>query len=277
MPHDEGHFRTPDGLSLYEQRWLPAGESRAVVLLVHGFTEHSGRYARVAGELNRQGYAVYAMDLRGHGKSEGDRVFVRTFDDYLADLDQFLGRVRQRESDKPLFLFGHSMGGTIVGLYAARRQPQVNGVVLSAPAAVVGKGVFPILRRLATLFGHLLPRMRVVRMGSSFVSRDPEVVAQFKSDPLVFHDRFPVRTGAEILHAARSIQEEILQVRLPLLILHGTGDRVASAEGSRKLHLRAASHDKTLHLYEGLFHELLSEPEREQVVDDLVRWLNGRR
>ena len=130
MPHDEGHFRTPDGLSLYEQCWLPAGESTAVVLLVHGFTEHSGRYAQVAGELNRQGYAVYAMDLRGHGKSEGDRVFVRTFDDYLADLDQFLGRVRQREPDKPLFLFGHSMGGTIVGLYAARRQPRVNGVVL---------------------------------------------------------------------------------------------------------------------------------------------------
>ena len=114
-------------------------------------------------------------------------------------------------------------------------------------------------------------------MGSSSVSRDPEAVAQFKSDPLVFHDRFPVRTGAEILNAARSIQEEILQVRLPLLILHGTGDRVASAEGSRKLHLRAASHDKTLHLYEGLYHELLSEPEREQVVDDLVRWLNSRR
>jgi len=277
MPHGEDRFEVDGGLSLYEQWWLPERPATAVVALVHGFTEHGGRYAPVAAELNRRGYAVYALDLRGHGQSQGDRVFIRRFDDYLTDVDRFLERVGRREPGKPLFLFGHSMGGTIVGLYAAQRQPPVNGLVLSAPAAVVGKGVFPVLRRLASLFSRVFPKMRVVRMGSSFLSRDPEAVAEFQSDPLIFHDRFPVRTGAEILDAARRVQDEIRKVRLPLLILHGTGDRVAGVEGSRKLHLRAGSHDKTLHVYEGLYHEILREPEKEQVMTDLVRWLDARR
>ena len=277
MPHHEDRFEGHDGLSLYQQWWLPETEPAAVVVLIHGFTEHSSRYARVAHELNRQGYAVYALDLRGHGKSGGQRVWVRSFDEYLADLDLWLESVRRREPEKPLFLFGYSMGGTLVALFALTRQPDVRGLLLSVPALKVGKGIFPILRRLAALVSRLFPRLRIVTLGSRWVSRDPQVVDEFRSDPLVFHGRFPVRTGAEILGAGQRVLDGAAAIRLPLLILQGTGDRVVDPQGSRQLCARASSDDKTLRLYKGLYHDLLHEPEKEHVVADVVEWLNGRR
>ena len=276
MPHCEDRFEGPDGLNLYQQCWLPQADARAVVLLVHGFIEHSGRYAALAEQLNRHRYAVYALDLRGHGKSEGARALVRSFDEYLADLEVFLERVRRRHPRQPLFLFGHSMGGTIVGLFAATRPVDVQGLVLSAPAAGIGKRVFPILRRLASLVSWLFPGLRLVRLGTGWISRDPQVVEQFRADPLVFHGRFTVRIGAEILRAAQQLQNSAQAIRLPLLILQGTSDRIVDPEGARRLHLRAASKDKTLGLYEGLYHDLFHEPEKQQVTADLIRWLDGR-
>jgi acylglycerol lipase len=277
MAHHEDHFDGHDGLRLFEQCWLPESEPEALVVAIHGFLEHGGRHARLAGLLNDQGYGVYAIDLRGHGRSEGARVFVDSFDDYLADLELFVDRVQRRHPGKPLLLFGHSMGGTIVGLFAATRQPEIRGVAMSAPAVIVGRGVFPLLRRLASFFSRWLPKLRIVSMDGRSISRDPEVVAAFRADPLVFHGRFPVRTGAEILQAALRLQEEIRNVRIPLLILQGTGDRVVSTEGARQIHMKAGSNDKTLHLYEGLYHELLGEPEKDQVTDDLIHWFNTHR
>ena len=278
MLHYEDRFETHDGLQLHENRWLPERDpAAAVVVVVHGIIEHSGRYAPAAAALNRQGYAVYAMDLRGHGKSDGSRVAIRRFDEYLADLELFLDRVRAREPGKPLFLFGHSMGGAIVTLFALSRQPDVRGLVLSAPAFRIAGRLFPVLRRLAALFSRLLPWLRVTQLGYSMLSRDPQVIARFKSDPLVFHGRFPVRTGAEILRAARRIQDQMEAINLPFLLLHGTGDFVTDPEGSRQLHARAASADKTIKLYDGLYHDLLNEPEKEQVTADLIEWLNARR
>lgn len=268
--------QTSDGLSLSVYRWLPEAEPAAGVVLVHGFTEHASRYADAAETLARHEYAVHAMDLRGHGRSEGSRVFVPRFERYLDDLDLLLARARNREHDKPLFLFGHSMGGAIATLYAIDRQPDLAGLVLSAPSVQVGGNVFPLLRRLASLFSWLAPRLRVVRMGFQYLSRDPGVLADFRDDPLVFHGRFPARTGAEILRASRRIQATMDHVRLPLFILHGTGDAVVDPDGSRRLYARAQSPDKTLKLYPGLFHDLLHEPERGEVLADIVSWLDHR-
>lgn len=276
MPHREERMPGHDGLDLFAQCWLPQGEPRAAVALLHGFTEHSGRYADVAGRLNRSRYAVYAMDLRGHGKSAGRPVAVDSFDQYVADIELFVESVRRRTSPRPLFLFGHSMGGTIVARLVVTRQPDVRGMVLSAPAVRVGSHLFPLLRRLAWLVSRVFPKLRLVGVGARFVSRDPKVVAQFRTDPLVFHGRFPVRTGAEILRAAQQVQDAAGRIRLPLLVLQGTGDRVVDPQGSRLLHDRAASADKTLRLYPGLYHDLLHEPEREQVQADLIAWLDDR-
>jgi alpha-beta hydrolase superfamily lysophospholipase len=275
MSHYEDHFAARDGLSLYEQSWLPVGEPRATVVVVHGVTEHSGRYARLANDLNDRGYAVHAMDLRGHGRSAGERILVRRFDEHLDDVELFLERAATRQPDKPLFLFGHSMGGAIAGLFAATRQPHVRGVILSAPAVVVGGGVFPLLRQIAGLVSAVWPTLRLVHMGCGFISRDPAAVESFRNDPLVFHGGFPVRTGAEILRAATRLQTEAKHLTLPLLVLHGTGDKVTDVRGSRLLVARAGSPDKTLRLYPGLYHELLSEPERAQVLADLLAWLDG--
>jgi alpha-beta hydrolase superfamily lysophospholipase len=275
MTHHEDRFAAGDGLTLYEQSWLPLGEPRATVIVVHGVTEHGGRYARLANELNQRGYAVHAMDLRGHGRSDGDRILIREFDQYLDDLELFVGRVARRQAGKPLFLFGHSMGGAIVALLAATRQPDARGVILSAPAVLVAGGVFPVLRRLAGFVSLVWPTLRLVHMGCHFLSRDPAVVEAFQNDPLVFHGGFPARTGAEILRAADRLQTAAEGLALPLLVLHGTGDIVTDHRGSRLLVARAGSTDKKLHLYPGLYHDLVNEPEREQVLADVLGWLDG--
>jgi alpha-beta hydrolase superfamily lysophospholipase len=202
---------------------------------------------------------------------------VRAFDDYLDDVDVLLDRVIARQPGKPLFLLGHSMGGAIVALLGILRPPKVRGLILSAPAVQIGGGVFPVLRRLASFASKVWPSLRLVRMGCRFISRDPAIVQAFRNDPLVFHGRFPVRTGAEILRAAKRIQTDANRLTLPLLVLHGTGDFATDPQGSRLLVARAGSSDKTLRLYTGLYHEVFSEPEREQVVADLLAWLDGHR
>ncbi len=277
MSHHEDRFTTRDGLSLFEQWWLPDGEPAAAVVVVHGINEHSGRYARLAGDLNRHGYAVYAMDLRGHGRSEGQRVWVRSFDEYLDDVEILLERVAGRQPGRRLFLLGHSLGGGIVLLLGILRPPKVRGLVVSGPSVVIGGKVFPVLRRLAPWVSAVWPTLRLARLGYWYISRDRTVVEAFKNDPLVFHGRFPVRTGDEILRAAERIQRGMGQLQLPLLILHGTKDFSTDPEGSRLLAAHAGSADKTLHLYDGLYHEVFSEPEREQVVADLLAWLDARR
>lgn len=276
MPHIENHFYSRDGLTLYQQSWLPEADCRAVVVVIHGINEHSGRYARLAADLNRQGYAVYGMDLRGHGKSEGRRAWISSFDEFLDDIEILLDRVAQRQPGKPIFLLGHSMGGLVVAWLAISRPPQVDGLIFSGPAILVGGKVFPVLRRLAAFFSRVWPSLRLVRMGYRFISRDPRVVEDFKNDPLVFHGRFPVRTGAEILRVAKLVQRRMAEIRLPLLIMHGTADIVADADGSRRIYDLASSTDKTLRLYDGLYHEIFNEPQRDRVVSDLITWLNGR-
>jgi len=277
MKHHEDYFSAHDDLRLYEQCWLPDEPAAAIVVIAHGLSEHSGRYATLAEELCWRGYAVYAMDHRGHGRSDGARVYVRRFDDYLADVEVFLDRVKQREPGKPVFLFGHSMGASIAALLAIVRPPQVRGIVLSGLPVAIGSGVFPVLRRVAAFFSLIVPRLRFVRLGARYLSRDPQVVAAFEADPLVFHGRLPVRTGAEILNAAQRILAGAQSARLAMLLLHGTGDIVADAQGARQFHQRAASPDKTLRLYEDFYHEVLSDPGREWVLDDLIEWLNARR
>jgi alpha-beta hydrolase superfamily lysophospholipase len=277
MAHHEDRFTARDGIALHEQWWLPRQEPVASVVIVHGINEHGGRYAQLAEDLNCRGYAVYVMDLRGHGRSDGERAMIWQFDQYLDDVEVLLERVAARQPGKPIFLFGHSMGGAIVAMLAITRPPKVQGLILSAPAVLIAGGVFPILRRLASLVSILWPTLRVTRMGCRFISRDPAVVEAFRNDPLVFHGRFPVRTGAEILRAAKRIQAGASRINLPLLVLHGTGDIVTDPRGSRLLVTRAASSSKTLQLYTGLYHEVLSEPEREQVLADVLEWLDAHR
>jgi acylglycerol lipase len=272
----EDFFSASDGLRLAERRWNPGGAPRATVILVHGFTEHSGRYASTAAALNHCGYAVAASDLRGHGKSAGSRCFVRTFDDYIDDLECFYQRIGHGAGEKPVFVLGHSLGGLIAVLWSVRYRPKLNGLLLSGPALQVRRQLLPWLRRFARVGSMFFPRLRLIRLGYRSISRDPAVVVQFRDDPLVFHGRFPVRTGAEILRACDLAQAAQQHVRTPFLILHGTADRVAAVEASQQLLRRAEATDKMLHLYPDLYHEVLNEPEKEQVLTDLIHWIDAR-
>ena len=273
MPHLENSFQTDDGLVLYESGWLPDGEPAAVLVVVHGVVEHCGRYAEMARALNRQGVAVHAFDLRGHGRSEGDRIWVSRFDRYVADLAAFVDRVSGRHPNTPLFVFGHSMGGTIAGLLALERPDAASGLVLSAPALTIPDQLFPLLRRLAGVASVLFPRLRLVKLSGSKLSSDPDVVAQFQADPLVFHGRIPNRTGNEVIQAGERLLRQSEDLTVPLLILHGTADVVTSPNASRELHERSRSTDKTLKLYKDLYHDLPREPKKEQIFADIAEWL----
>lgn len=256
------------GAQLFAQWWLPDGEPRAVVAIVHGYAEHSGRYAQTAADLVARGYAVEAVDLRGHGRSSGERVCIASYDEYLDDVDAFLARIRTVHPARKLFLLGHSMGGGVVTSYVIDRSPALDGVILSGAAMLA--------RREDPPPGTTPPPARTGPLPADTISRDPAVVAAYEHDPLVYRGAPPARTGAAWAAAYQRVQDGMAGIAYPLLILHGTDDKLVPYRGSVQLHETACSTDKTLRLYEGLYHEVLNEPERDQVVADILEWLDAR-
>lgn len=278
VAYGEGSFEGVKGLKLHEASWRPNDrEPRATVILLHGLKDHADRYAGFAERLVREGYAVHALDLRGHALSEGERVWVDEFDDYVKDLTTFVDRVREKEPGKPLFLFGHSMGGAISTLYAMERKAgELDGLILSAAALKPGENASAFLIGISGILSTLTPGARAFEVDESVFSRDPEVIAEMRRDPLIHQENGPVRTGAELLGAMERIQENAEKLTVPLLALHGTADVSTTPEGSKQLVERARSKDKTLKLYDGLVHDLLHEPEKAQVIADIVAWLDAR-
>jgi acylglycerol lipase len=258
-------FTSSRGATIFEQWWRPAGEARAVLAICHGYAEHSGRYAEVAAYLNEHGYAVEALDLRGHGRSSGERVTVQSFSEFHDDVEAFLARVRQRNAGKKVFLLGHSMGGGVVVSYLVMRKPELDGALFSG-AAMLGP------RR------QLKPgeQPRSGPLPASTISRDPAVVAAYENDPLVYRGAPNPKAGEASAEAFGRVQAEMESITMPLLIMHGTDDLLVPYQGSETLYARAGSSDKTLKLYEDLYHEILNEPERLQVLADIVEWLDAR-
>ncbi len=264
------------GIQLYEQSWRPKARAKAAVILVHGLKDHSDRYAATAVRLVQEGYAVHAFDLRGHGRSSGPRVDVNDFGDYVADLAIFVERVQAREPNKPIFLFGHSMGGEIATLYTIAKTPELRGLVLSGAALKPAQSVSRSRIATTKVLSVVWPELPVLDLDLEQFSRDPAVVAEGKKDPLVFQDSGPARTAAALLRGLERIQNSMAEVSTPLLILHGGADKVTDPAGSRQMKERARSSDKTLIIYEGLYHDLLHEPEKARVLGDVVKWLNAR-
>jgi len=265
---------TDDGLHLFTRSW-PSSSPRAVVALVHGYAEHSGRYDHVARSFTEQGATVHAYDQRGHGHSDGRRAYVASFERYLDDLDRFLDHVRAQTPDVPLFLFGHSMGGLVVLKYVLDRNPSPRGLLLSAPAIQINPDLAPLVRRIAQFIGRWFPTLPTTRSPQGAISRDPDVVAEAQNDPLNYHGRVLARTGAEMLRAGRDVQTNLSALDDPFLVIHGTADRLATPSWSQRLYEQAVSDDKTIHLYEGLYHETFNEPEQDEVLHDLGTWLDA--
>jgi len=274
--HDQSAFVARDNTGLYEQSWRPAQTSpRAILIVMHGLKDHSARYADFGVKLALAGWAVHAFDMRGHARSEGERVMVDRFDDYVGDLETFAERVRAREGDKPLFLLGHSMGGAIVALYALEgRRPQPRGIVLSAPALRANVG---FLKKTGTkLVSALSPHAGVFNLDLDDFSRDPKVVEACKNDPLVYQGGAPAHTAKELLRALSRIDDEMENMTTPFFVMHGDADKVTDPQGSRDLYAGARATDKTLKIYPGLVHDLLHEPEKDQVMADVTAWMEAR-
>ncbi len=261
--------------ALYYQGWLPEGEIRAVLLVVHGLAEHSGRYMNLVNRFVPLGYAVYGIDHIGHGRSEGRRLYVESFADYTGPLQTYADMVRCRQPDKPVFLVGHSMGGLIGALHLIARQEELAGAILSGPAIKAPGNVPRAVIFIGRMLSVLLPRLGMVLLEAEGVSRDPAVVKAYLADPLVFRGKMTARLGAELLGAMERIRAEADRIRLPLLILQGGADRLVDPSGARMLYEKAASTDKKLIVYEGLYHEVFNEPEHDRVLSDVEQWLEG--
>jgi alpha-beta hydrolase superfamily lysophospholipase len=246
-----------------------------VLLIVHGLAEHGGRYMNVVNHLLPQGYAVYAPDHRGHGHSDGQRVYVERFSQYLDDLKTFFDLVRDWHPDLKIFLVGHSMGGAISLAYTLRRQDELDGLLLSGPAIKVGKDISPLLIVVGRVLSLILPKMGLLALDSASISRDPETVKAYDNDPLVYRGKMTARLGAELIATMQSFPDHVSQLRLPLLVMHGSADKLADPQGSKWLGEAAGSEDKTLKIYEGYYHEIFNDLGREQVLADVQAWLTA--
>jgi len=271
-----------DGTRLHARRWLPAGAPRALLAIIHGYAEHLGRYEHVAAYFAGRGYAVYAVDLRGHGESEGARVRVRSFAEYLEDAGALFEYACSQHQGVPPFVLGHSMGGGIVALSLVTRPPDARGFILSGPVlpnpqtSLLKRIGAAIVERIALTLGRLAPGFGLRTLDAATVSRDPDVVARYDSDPLNYRGKVPAGTAAAMIRAVRAIERRAGRITQPLLIAHGGADALASPDGSRWLYERAPSADKTLRVYDGLYHEVLNEPKREQVMADMAAWMDAR-
>jgi acylglycerol lipase len=263
---------------IYWRAWLPEQErhARASVVIAHGAGEHSGRYDGVAGRLVGAGYAVYAVDHQGHGRSAGRRGLIRSLDEVLVDLYRLVAGATQKQGGRPPFLLGHSMGGTIATAYALNWQENLAGLILSSPLASLPE-VKPPLGVVVGVLGRVVPWLGVSSIDPSLVSRDPAQVEAYETDPLVLHGKLPVGTVAELLKAIRRFPKEAMELRLPLLVMSAGADRIVAPAGGAMIYERASSTDKTLKVYPGLYHEIFNEtePDRTRVLDDLVAWLDA--
>jgi acylglycerol lipase len=273
MKHIEGNFKGVRDINHYYQAWLPDGEVKAVLLVVHGLGEHSGRYLNVVEYFTPRGYAVYALDHLGHGKSEGGREVVQRFEDYTDTLSIYYRMVKGWQPDRPIFLLGHSLGGLIATFYLLDHPTDFRGAIISAPLIMVGSSVSPLTILLGKVLSKLAPGMGLVGLDTSAISRDPEVVSAYVNDPLVFHGKTPARLAAEMLEAMRRVNAEMAQIRLPFITVQGADDRLVDPRGAQLLYDQAGSQDKTIHIYPGLYHEVFNEPQRDQALADVETWL----
>jgi alpha-beta hydrolase superfamily lysophospholipase len=269
----EGTFEGIGGLKIFTRAWHPAGTASAVVVISHGFNSHSGRYEWVAQQLVARGCAVYALDHRGRGRSGGERFFVTTIDEYVADLAKFIDLVKAKEPGLPVFLLGHSAGGVVACVYALDHQDELAGLICESFAHEVPAPeiALTVLKGLS----HIAPHAHALKLKNEDFSRDPNVVAAMNADPLIANEVQPTLTVAALVRADERLKREFSRITLPVFILHGTADKATKPSGSKRFYDQAGSKDKMLKLYDGHFHDLLADVGKEQVLGDIQAWIDA--
>lgn len=275
VEHRSGTFPGKDGLSLYYQAWLPSSRPRSILINLHGLGDHSSLYPSLSDYFPSRGTAVYAFDMRGNGRSPGQRAYLEKWEDFRGDLHAFLARVRGWEPGVPVFLLGHSLGGLVVLDYAMHYPEGLTGVIAAAPP--LGKlGVPPVLMALGRVMSRIWPRFSLeVGMDLSGLARDPAVIEAVLADPL-FHRRGTARLSTEVTTAISRVHARARDLTVPLLVLHGSADRMVPPNGSREFCRKAPDHICELREYSGAYHGLFADLDQMEVLTDVERWMTAR-
>lgn len=275
MTYSEFGWETKDGYQLCAYRWVPTSEPKGVICLVHGLGEHSNRYAHVATALNKAGYSFVAFDLRGHGKSQGQRGHSPSLKTLHEDIATLIDEVKRETSDLPIFLYGHSLGGMLVLSYITRHSPQLAGVVSTGPILRPGFNPPAWQLSLGRIMRRLMPTFSMANgLDRSGLSRDTEVVHAYNTDPLV-HDRVSAQLGIDFLEEGLWLLQSAPKFQIPILLMHGSLDRICSPQASMEF-AKTAGDPVTLKIWDGLYHEIHNELEKDQVFQYLIQWLNER-
>ncbi|WP_120313596.1 alpha/beta hydrolase [Mycobacterium alsense] len=272
----ERAFDGVGGVRIVYDVWTPDTAPRAVVVLSHGLGEYARRYDHVARRFGDAGLVTYALDHRGHGRSGGKRMLVRDVSEYTADFDTLVGIATREHHGLKSVVLGHSMGGAIVFAYGVERPDNYDLMVLSAPAVAAQELVSPLMVLAAKVLGVLVPGLPVQDLDVEAISRDPAVVAAYNADPLVYHGKVPAGVGRALLEVGETMPRRAPALTAPLLVVHGSDDRLIPVGGSRRLVECVGATDVELKVYPGLYHEVFNEPERDQVLGDVVSWITDR-
>lgn len=275
MSHTEFCWQNAQGLKIAAQDWQPEGAIHGAVALVHGLGEHTGRYAHIAQSFNAAGYALTGFDLTGHGGSDGPRGHA-SYDSTLDDIACLLEEVADRYPEQPCFLYGHSLGGALVLYYALKRRPNIKGVIATSPGLAPSIPLPGAKLALAKVMARLAPSLTLANgLDLNNLSHDAAVIQAYTDDPLV-HERVSARLGMDLLNCGVWIQAHAAEFPLPLLLMVGSDDHLVSTDAIAAF-ARAMPQEKlTYKVWEGLFHEIHNEFQKQQVIGYMIDWLAGR-
>lgn len=274
VQHTEGQFIGAGSTELYYQSWKPIGRPQASVAITHGFGEHGGRYFNLVKHLVPPGYAVYALDHRGHGRSPGKRGHINRWNEYRDDVRGFIRLIRHHEPNLPVFLLGHSLGGLIALEYVLRDPDGLKGVIVSGPLLVQAR-ISPAIIAVARILSRLMPSLAIkTGLDAAALSRDPAVVKEYQEDPLV-HSYGTPRLSTEITAAQRWTNAHAADINLPIMMILGGQDKLVSPEGGRRFFAHVTFADKELKEYPDAYHEPHNDVIADHVIWDVRRWLEA--
>ena len=271
---NESSFEGVGGLKIFTRSWQPAAAPRAVLVIVHGFNSHSGQYFWAAEQFAANGLAVYALDLRGRGRSEGERFYVEKIDDFTDDVETLVKQAKSENPGLPVYVLGHSAGGVTSCVYTLEHQDEIDGLICESFAYELP--VPDIALAFLKGLSYITPHTHVFSLNNKDFSRDPAVVESMNEDILIKGESQPAQTAAAMLRASERLKKEFPLITLPVLILHGSEDHATKPSGSQHFYEQAGSTDKTLKIYEGHFHDLLNDIDKEVVMADIQNWLDER-
>jgi acylglycerol lipase len=270
----EEDFQSRGDVRIHLRSWMPEAEPRAVVVICHGVNSHGGQHAWTAEQFAARGFAVFALDLRGRGKSEGERFYVEDIADYVADVSGTIAIAKTRHPGLPVYLLGHSAGGVVSCTYALDHQGEIDGLICESFAFQVPAPGF-LLSAIKGL-SHIAPRLGVLTLHMKDFTRDPAALAALEADPLTKDETQPAATVAALVRADERLHDSFEAITLPVLILHGTADKATVCRGSEYFHEHAGSADKTLKIYQDHYHDLLNDIGKETVFADIAGWIEAR-